>query len=101
VIHSDAAVMKHSVTVGRYWQNQRTEITTKELAARWQEAERRVIQRVSIDFTEVLKMDEQTAGQPSIRKEKRRGSRFPVVVFVEAKWPVLVGTSKKLLKLWK
>ena len=46
-------------------------------------------------------MDEQTAGQPSIRKEKRRGSRFPVVVFVEAKWPVLVGTSKKLLKLWK
>jgi hypothetical protein len=30
-------------------------------------------------------MDERTRGQPPI-KEKRRGSRFPVVVFVEAKW---------------
>ena len=40
-------------------------------------------------------MDEQTAGQPSIRKEKRRGSRFPVVVFVEAKWPVLGGYLKE------
>jgi len=30
-------------------------------------------------------MDERTAGQPPM-KEKRRGSRFPVVVFVEAKW---------------
>ena len=43
MIHSDAAVMKHSVTVGRDWQNPRTEITTKQLAARWQEAERRLI----------------------------------------------------------
>src|SRR4029077_6372783 len=30
-------------------------------------------------------MDERTAGQPPI-KEKRRGSRFPVVVFVQANW---------------
>ena len=40
-------------------------------------------------------MDEQTAGQPPVRKEKRRGSRFPVVVFVEAKWPVLRGHVKE------
>ena len=33
-------------------------------------------------------MDEQTAGQPPVRKEKRRGSRSPVVVFVEAKWRI-------------
>lgn len=30
-------------------------------------------------------MDKQTGEQPR-RKEKRRGSRFPVVVFVEARW---------------
>jgi len=40
-------------------------------------------------------MDEQTVGQPPVRKEKRRGSRFPVVVFVEAKWPVLGGYLKE------
>ena len=40
-------------------------------------------------------MDERTAGQPPVRKEKRRGSRFPVVVFVEAKWPVLGGYLKE------
>src|SRR3974390_1499950 len=40
-------------------------------------------------------MDERTAGQPPVRKEKRRGSRFPVVVFVEAKWPVLRGHLKE------
>jgi hypothetical protein len=40
-------------------------------------------------------MDERNAGQSSVRKEKRRGSRFPVVVFVEAKWPVLGGHVKE------
>ena len=40
-------------------------------------------------------MDEQTSGQPPVRKEKRRASRFPVVVFVEAKWPVLGGHVKE------
>jgi hypothetical protein len=40
-------------------------------------------------------MDEQTAGQPSKRKEKRRGSRFPVVVFVEAKWQAPSGQNVK------
>ena len=40
-------------------------------------------------------MDEQTAGQPPVRKEKRRAGRFPVVVFVEAKWPVLRGHVKE------
>jgi len=40
-------------------------------------------------------MDERTAEQPPVRKEKRRGSRFPVVVFVEAKWPVLNGHVKE------
>jgi hypothetical protein len=44
----------------------------------------RGIKELSIDLREVLKMDDRT-GQPPI-KEKRRGSRFPVVVFVEAKW---------------
>jgi hypothetical protein len=38
-------------------------------------------------------MDEQAAGQPPIRNEKRRGSRFPVVVFVEAKWKAASGQS--------
>jgi hypothetical protein len=40
-------------------------------------------------------MDEQTSGQPPVRKEKRRASRFPVVVFVEAKWPVFRGHVKE------
>ena len=40
-------------------------------------------------------MDERDAGQPPVRKEKRRGSRFPVVVFVEAKWPVQGGHVKE------
>ena len=40
-------------------------------------------------------MDEQTSGQPRVRKEKRRASRFPVVVFVEAKWPVFRGHVKE------
>jgi hypothetical protein len=34
VIHSDAAVKKDSVTVGRDWHNPRMEITVKEMAAR-------------------------------------------------------------------
>jgi hypothetical protein len=33
-------------------------------------------------------MDDRTLGQPPVREEKRRGSRFPVVVFVEVRWPV-------------
>src|SRR5499427_8186197 len=40
-------------------------------------------------------MDEQISGQPPVRKEKRRASRFPVVVFVEAKWPVFRGHVKE------
>lgn len=39
-------------------------------------------------------MDRQTEGQPPL-KEKRRGSRFPVVVFVEAKWQALGGEMAK------
>jgi hypothetical protein len=39
-------------------------------------------------------MEEQIAGQPPI-KEKRRGSRFPVVVFVEAKWQTPTGEDAK------
>ena len=39
-------------------------------------------------------MDKPGEGQPSI-KEKRRGSRFPVVVFVEAKWHTLSGQTMK------
>ena len=39
-------------------------------------------------------MDKQSEGQPSI-KEKRRGSRFPVVVFVEARWEVPGGETPK------
>jgi hypothetical protein len=35
-------------------------------------------------------MDKPAEGQPTI-KEKRRGNRFPVVVFVEAKWEALGG----------
>ena len=35
-------------------------------------------------------MDKSTEGQPPV-KEKRRGSRFPVVVFVEARWERLGG----------
>jgi len=38
-------------------------------------------------------MDERTAGQPPIRKEQRRGARFPVVVFVEAKWKAPGGQN--------
>lgn len=38
-------------------------------------------------------MDERTAEQPGIRKEQRRGSRFPVVVFVEAKWQTPGGQN--------
>jgi hypothetical protein len=37
-------------------------------------------------------MDERTAGKSPIR-EKRRGSRFPVVVFVEAKWQTPSGQN--------
>ena len=40
-------------------------------------------------------MDGQTRGEPPIRSEKRRGSRFPVVVFVEAKWQALRGEIVK------
>lgn len=39
-------------------------------------------------------MDKPGEAQPLI-KEKRRGSRFPVVVFVEAKWQALSGESMK------
>jgi hypothetical protein len=39
-------------------------------------------------------MDRPGEGQPPI-KEKRRGSRFPVVVFVEAKWQALSGEMLK------
>src|SRR5919108_6076349 len=39
-------------------------------------------------------MDKPAEGQP-LQKEKRRGSRFPVVVFVEAKWQVLSGETAK------
>ena len=39
-------------------------------------------------------MDKQDEGQPRI-KEKRRGSRFPVVVFVEAKWQTLSEETMK------
>ena len=39
-------------------------------------------------------MDRATEGR-SVLKEKRRGSRFPVVVFVEAKWHELGGETVK------
>ena len=39
-------------------------------------------------------MDKPGEGRPPIN-EKRRGSRFPVVVFVEAKWQALGGESVK------
>lgn len=39
-------------------------------------------------------MDKPAEGQPKV-KEKRRGSRFPVVVFVEAKWQGLGGEAVK------
>src|SRR5215467_9272636 len=39
-------------------------------------------------------MDKPAEGQPPI-KEKRRGNRFPVVVFVEAKWHDLGGEAVK------
>lgn len=40
-------------------------------------------------------MENGTAGQPLIRKEKRKGNRFPVVVFIEAEWQALSGQSVK------
>jgi hypothetical protein len=40
-------------------------------------------------------MDKPFEGQPPLGIEKRRGSRFPVVVFVEAKWQVLGGEVVK------
>lgn len=40
-------------------------------------------------------MDEETAGQASPRTEQRRGTRFPVVVFVEAKWQGSGGKAEK------
>jgi hypothetical protein len=39
-------------------------------------------------------MDKLAEGLP-LRKEKRRGSRYPVVVFVEAKWQALSGEIVK------
>jgi hypothetical protein len=39
-------------------------------------------------------MDRPAEGQPPIQ-EKRRGNRFPVVVFVEAKWQALSGEMLK------
>ncbi len=38
-------------------------------------------------------MDEPTADRPAIKKEHRRGSRFPVVVPVEATWQDATGKS--------
>jgi hypothetical protein len=40
-------------------------------------------------------MDEETADQASPRAEQRRGTRFPVVVFVEAKWQGSGGKAEK------
>lgn len=40
-------------------------------------------------------MDEETADQASPRTEQRRGTRFPVVVFVEAKWQGSGGKAEK------
>jgi hypothetical protein len=40
-------------------------------------------------------MDERSAEQPQQRTEQRRGSRFPVVVFVEVKWQTPSGKSIK------
>src|SRR6266699_346262 len=43
----------------------------------------------------VFAMDEMTANEVSIKTEKRRGVRFPVVVPVEAKWQEAGGKSVK------
>ncbi len=43
----------------------------------------------------VFAMDEMTANELSIKTEKRRGVRFPVVVPVEAKWQEAGGKSVK------
>ena len=40
-------------------------------------------------------MDEQFAGRQAIRKEQRRGSRFPVIVPVEITWQDAAGKSVK------
>jgi hypothetical protein len=40
-------------------------------------------------------MEERTADRPGIKKEHRRGSRFPVIVPVEATWQNAVGKSVK------
>jgi len=40
-------------------------------------------------------MDEPTAGRPAIKKELRRGSRFPVIIPVEATWQDAAGKSVK------
>src|SRR5712691_4309000 len=40
-------------------------------------------------------MDERSADQPAIKKEHRRGSRFPVVVPVDVKWQELSGKTVK------
>ena len=49
----------------------------------------------SNDFDGDAQMDERSTQQPLMRNEKRRGSRFPVVVFVEAKWQTPGGESLK------
>src|SRR5260370_39337746 len=40
-------------------------------------------------------MDERTVGRPAIKTEHRRGSRFPVVVPVDAQWQELSGKTIK------
>ncbi len=40
-------------------------------------------------------MDQRTAGQPAIKAEQRRGSRFPVIVPVDVKWQELSGKTVK------
>jgi hypothetical protein len=48
-----------------------------------------------MDLTEILPMDERTSEHVPPRGEQRRGSRFPVVVFVEAMWQ---GPGGKIVK---
>jgi hypothetical protein len=40
-------------------------------------------------------MDERTADRPAIKTERRRGSRFPVVVPVDVKWQEVSGKTVK------
>ena len=40
-------------------------------------------------------MNEQTANRPTTKRENRKGSRFPIVVPVEAKWQELSAKTVK------